>query len=139
MERRMTNELKRYGMTLIVGKRENGKTTQGVRDMVRKLDAGVYKKGYSNIDVRHPKVKRVKYEQLYKLHEPSIDGVPTAVLYLDQLHKYLNSRESMSARNQYMINVMIELRQHGLDLIGTTWAKSSIDNKVRKFLPLQVM
>src|SRR5437867_3268520 len=113
----MTNELKRYGMTLIVGKRENGKTTQGVRDMVRKLDAGVYKKGYANIHVRHPKVKYVKYEQLYRIHEPSIDGVPTAILYLDQLHKYLNSRESMSPRNKYMGDVAIESRQHGLDWI----------------------
>ena len=131
-------ELDRYGITLIVGKRENGKTTEGVRDVVRKLDAGVYQKAYSNIHIRHPKVRFVKYEDLYKIREPCINGVPTAVLYLDQIHKYLDSRQPMCARNKYMNDVAIESRQHGLDWIGTTWAKSSIDLRVRKFAPLLV-
>lgn len=130
--------LQRYGITLIVGKRENGKTTEGVREMVRKIDAGVYQKGYANIHVRHPKVEFVKYEDLHKIREPCVNGVPTAVLYLDQIHKLLDSRQPMCARNKYMNDVAIESRQHGLDWIGTTWAKSSIDLRVRKFSPLVV-
>ena len=130
--------LERYGIELIVGKREAGKTTFGIRDMVRKIDAGVYKKGYSNIHVKHPKIKYVKYEQLHKIKEPTVNGIPTAALYLDQLHKYLDSRHTGSARNEYMNEQAIEARQHGLDWIGTTWAKSSIDLRVRKFSPVVI-
>lgn len=139
-------ELDRQPMTLIVGKREAGKTTEGVREIRRKLDAGTYDKVYSNIYIytdstrKHldPRVTFVKYEDLYKIREPSENGIPRALLYLDQLHKYLDARQSMCARNKYMTDIMIEARQHGLDWTGTTWAKSSIDLRMRKFTPLLV-
>ena len=123
----------RYGITLIVGERERGKTTFGVREVVTKLDRGVYDVAYANIHIKHRKARFIKYEQLHTLRAPTLDGQPRGVLYMDQLHKYLEARQSMSPRNKYVNDVMIESRQHGLDVIGTTWRKGSVDLNFRTF------
>jgi hypothetical protein len=130
--------LKRYGLELILGDRERGKTTLGVLEMVSKLDDHTYEKGFGNITIEHPRYKKIGYEDLYKLREPAPHGVPTALLYLDQLHKYLDSRQPMCPRNKYVNDVMIESRQHGFDCTGTTWGYSFIDLRYRKFANLEV-
>lgn len=128
----------RYGLELILGDRERGKTTLGVLEMVSKLDDGTYRKGYGNITIDHPRYKKIRYEDLHKLREPCPNGVPSALLYLDQLHKLLDSRQPMSPRNKYVNDVMIESRQHGFDCTGTTWGYSFIDLRYRKFANLEV-
>ena len=130
--------MNRYGLELILGDRERGKTTLGVLEMVSKLDSLLYLKGYGNITIDHPKYKKIRYEDLHKLREPAPNGVPTALLYLDQLHKYLDSRQPMSPRNKYVNDVMIESRQHGFDVTGTTWGYSFIDLRYRKFANLEI-
>jgi hypothetical protein len=125
--------MERFGITIIVGERERGKTTFGVREVVTKLDNGTYDEGYSNIHIKHKKVKFIKYEELHQIRAPTLDGQPRGILYLDQLHKYLDARQSMCQRNKYVNDVMIESRQHGLDVIGTTWRKGSIDLNFRTF------
>src|SRR6266513_1915062 len=102
--------MNRYGITIIVGERERGKTTFGAREVISKLDDGTYSQGYSNIHINHPKVEFIKFEDLHKIRAPTKDGQPKGILYLDQLHKYLDARQSMCARNKYMNDVMIESR-----------------------------
>ncbi len=129
-----------YHVALWFGQGGGGKTTGMVRDLVMELENGsMYKRAYTNIDVRHPDVERVKFEELKDIRADLKDGRPTALLCLDQLHKYLDSRQSLSPRNVYMSNIVIELRQHGLSLRGTTWARSSIDLRARRFNELQIL
>lgn len=122
-----------------MGDAEQGKTTYMVREIIKKLNDGTYSKGYSNITIKDSRVEKVSYEEIKDLRADNKDGVPTALFGIDQLHKYLNSRQSGCSRNIYMNDQIIESRQHGFDVIGTTWARGSIDLNYRRFSPMLVL
>lgn len=129
-----------YHIVLWLGQGGGGKTTGMVRDLVKELDEGsMYKNAYTNIKVKHDRVQQIKYEELKDLTGELKDGKPTTLLCLDQIHKYLDARQSMSPRNVFMSTIVIEARQHGFSLRGTTWARSSIDLRARRFGELQIL
>lgn len=131
----------RYGIIVVVGNRENGKTTFMARHIKRELNLfPVYKKGYSNIKFRDsPEVTFTNYAGMRLLNASNPKGIPDMILGIDQLHKYADARRSGSRENVEFCDTMIESRQHGFDSIGTTWAMSSIDPRIRKFVELWVL
>jgi hypothetical protein len=123
----------RYHLGAVVGDAETGKTTYMVRRLIKELDSGNYDQGFCNINIRHPKIQKITFRELISLKLPAPDGVPRALVGLDQLHKYFDARRSNSILNVKSTEVLIESRQHGFDVIGTTWARSAIDPRYRKF------
>jgi hypothetical protein len=132
--------MKRYGIIGIFGDRERGKTTFMVKHMINELNNGInYDIGYANIRIDHPKIKFINYEGIKNLRLPTQNGTPRAILGIDQIHKYLDSRMSLSKRNVDFSNVMIESRQHGFDPIYTTWMRSAVDKRLRPFTQLFIL
>jgi hypothetical protein len=129
----------RYHLAAILGDAETGKTTYMVRRLIKELDLGNYDRGYCNIHVRHPKVTFINFKEMINLKLPAPNGIPRALVALDQLHKYFDSRRSNSALNVKSTEVLIESRQHGFDVMGTTWARSAIDPRYRKFTAFLIL
>ena len=134
---------RRYHITGIFGEAENGKTTYMVDKISRELQSGIhYDEARCNLQSvcdRNPKIKFINYHDLVTFRGPTKDGVARTIIALDQFHKYLDSRKSQSPLNILTSQVMIESRQHGFDTIFTTWAKSSVDKRVRPFTNLFVL
>jgi hypothetical protein len=129
----------RYGIIGVFGNRTHGKTTYMVYHLMRTLGT-IYTKAYTNIHITGlPGVKYVKYEELKGLREPTIRGTPTAIIALDQIHRYLDARRSTSRKNVDVSGFIVESRQHGFDLIYTTWARSVVDPRLRRFTELTVL
>lgn len=115
-----------------------------IYDLERELDLGWYKKAYCNLHVKDERVeyidlsKRPYYKELSELRADNHDGVPTALLCLDQVHKYAPAHRTNATLTVRFVNILVEMRQHGLDLRWDTWARSSVVNRVRKFTPLTI-
>ena len=130
----------RYGITGVFGERENGKTTYMVKHLLKEVHSGLhYDQAFCNIEVDDPKVKKITYEELIKLKLPAPNGIPRAIVGLDQIHKYMDARRSNSAGNVKFSEVVVESRQHGFDLIYTTWMRSVVDKRLRPFTGLYVL
>ena len=131
--------MKHYHITGVFGEAENGKTTYMVKDVIKKLNEGTYAHAYSNIHIRHPKVSFIHYDELLKLKAPTEKGLATHLVALDQIHRYVDARRSNSQANVDFSNWLIETRQHGVDLIYTTWMRSVVDKRLRPFTNLYVL
>lgn len=131
----------RYGIIGIVGNREQGKTTFMIRHLIREMQLkSNYNRAACNIRVRFPGIEYIdSYEGLRNLTAENPKGTPTMIVGLDQIHKYMDARRSMSKKNVDFSQLIIESRQHGFDLIYTTWAMSSIDPRLRKFTELWIL
>lgn len=130
---------KRYGIIGVIGNREQGKSTFMVRHLIRELQSKTnYTHGYCNLHVTWPGIEFLDYENLKTLHAENKSGVPTMIVGLDQIHKYMDARRALSKKNVEFSDVLIESRQHGFDLIYTTWARTSVDPRLRKFTELWV-
>lgn len=131
----------RYGIIIVVGNRENGKSTFMVRHIKRELQSRkVYRQAYTNLTFRDSaEVVHTNYAGIRLLDASNASGVPDTIVGIDQLHLYCDARRSGSMENVEFCNTLIESRQHGFDIIGTTWALSSIDPRMRKFVDLVVL
>jgi hypothetical protein len=129
-----------FHIALWVGAGGGGKTTGMYRDLSRELDYGTqYDHAYTNTNFRHEKAEKISYAELKDLRGELVNGRPRSLLCLDQLHKYVDNRETMSKRNISMSKIIIESRQHGFDLHGTTWGRGSIDPRLRKYVELEIL
>jgi hypothetical protein len=147
-----------YGIIGWTGNRGNGKTTGMVNKVLSRLNSGRYTGGYSNLHFNNDLLKKwglppieyldlsiteeagkktVYYPMLERLRADSPNGIPTKVLAIDQIHKYLDSHLSGARPVSAFRNIVIEMRQHGFDLFWTTWARSGVLNIVRKFTEMQ--
>ena len=132
--------MKRYHITGIFGEAENGKTTYMVAHLLHEATTREhYDEFYANIHIDHPRIKFITYSELKALKAPTENGVAKALVGLDQIHKYLDSRRSSSDGNVEFSNTVIESRQHGFDMIYTTWMRSSVDKRLRPFTNLYVL
>jgi hypothetical protein len=130
----------RYGITGVFGERENGKTTYMVKHLLKEVHSGrYYDKAFCNIEVKDPKVELINYKELLELKLPAPHGIPRAIVGLDQIHKYMDARRSNSAANVAFSQMIVESRQHGFDLIYTTWMRSVVDKRLRPFTALYVL
>ena len=140
----------RFGITGIFNEREHGKTTYMVKHVVSEVNSGInYDVAYSNIHIGpkidkhgfhfgHPKIHFIDYEGMMKLHIPTRNGVPRALLALDQVPNYVDSRNPNSLLTRQSTKYIRESRQHGVDLIYTTWMRSEVDKRLRPFTDLLV-
>ena len=139
----------RYGITGVFNEREHGKTTYMVKHTVSEVNSGVnYDEAYSNIHIGpkvdpktgfhygHPKIHFVNYEQMMALKLKTQNGVPRALLALDQVPNYIDARASNTKLNIDFSKFVRESRQHGLDMIYTTWMRSEVDKRLRPFTDL---
>ena len=132
--------MKRYHITGIFGEAENGKTTYMVSHLLTEATTlEHYDEFYCNLHVQHPRVKFITYEELRRLKCPTEKGTAKALVGLDQIHKYIDARRSNSQQNVDFSQVIIESRQHGFDLIYTTWMRSVVDKRLRPFTNLYVL
>ena len=132
--------MKRYHITGVFGEAENGKTTYMVQHMLHEATTREhYDEFYSNIHIRHPRIKFITYEELKELKCPTEKGIAKALVGLDQIHKYLDARRSSSKGNSDFSGIVIESRQHGFDMIYTTWMRSAVDKRLRNFTNLYVL
>jgi hypothetical protein len=142
--------LKRYGITGVFNDREHGKTTYMVKRILKGVNTGEYDQAYSNIHIGpkvdkeghhygHPKIHFVDYSELIALTCPTREGLPTAIVAIDQVSNYIDSRASMSKLNREFSRFVRESRQHGVDMIYTTWMRSEVDKRLRPFTDLFVM
>lgn len=131
----------RYGIIIVVGNRENGKSTFLVRHIKREIALGsVYKQAYTNLTFKNsPEIIHTNYAGIRLLDASNKSGVPDTIVGIDQLHLYCDARRSGSKENVEFCQTLIESRQHGFDIIGTTWALSSIDPRMRKFVDLVIL
>lgn len=131
----------RFGIIIVVGNRENGKSTFMVRHIKRELAMKrVYRQAYTNLTfIDSPEVIHTNYAGIRQLDAANASGVPDMIVGIDQLHLYCDARRSGSMENVEFCQTLIESRQHGFDIIGTTWALSSIDPRMRKFVDLVVL
>lgn len=131
----------RYAITYVAGDRESGKTTYMVWDIRRKLNEKMYDQAFTNLHSiadRDPRIKYVNYAEMHALKLPTVDGLPRAIIGLDQMPNYMDSRSSASKRNREMSKWVRELRQHGLDFEGTGWGRSEVDRRLRQHINLLV-
>lgn len=132
----------RYHIIGVVGEAEQGKTTFMVRHILREMQSRkIYKAAHMNIHTKGiPHTDYIyKLKDIKALRAPSPQGVPQEILGLDQIHKYANARRSSSDRNVQFNDIIIESRQHGFDLIFTTWGMKIVDPNVRKYVDLWVL
>lgn len=134
---------KRYNLIGVIGDAEDGKTTWAARHMKMELnlpeEERVYTKGFANLHYRNsPEVTFTNYAGLKCLDLATKDGVPQAVAHVDQIHKYCDSINWNTKEAKEFIDTVIECRQHGVDLVMTTWAKSAFHPRIRKFVKLWV-
>jgi len=135
-----SESLKHYHVTGVFGEAENGKTTYMVGEVMSDADLRHdHTEFYSNIHISHPKVKFVNREEMLALRCPTDKGIAKGLLAIDQIHKYFDSRRSQSLGNKEFSDFVIESRQHGLDLIYTTWMRSAVDKRLRPFTNLYVL
>lgn len=129
----------RYGIIGVIGNREQGKSTWMVRHLIREVQSRInYTHGYANLHITYPNIDYLDYDGLKNLRAENPKGVPTIIVGLDQIHKYMDSRRSVSKKNVEFSQIIIESRQHGFDLVYTTWARTSVDPRLRKFTDLWV-
>ena len=133
--------LKRYHITGIFGEAENGKTTYMISDLNHQADSGqFYDEIYCNLrSACKTKIKFIDYRGLVNFRGKTENGVARSLIGLDQMHKYLDARQSNSIKNILTTQVFIESRQHGFDSDYTTWMKSAVDKRVRPFTNLYVL
>jgi hypothetical protein len=140
---------KRYGIVGLIGNREGGKSTFMVRKLVKEgFSHQHYKKIFCNLhvgaEIRNgvhvgpPNVQHITYEDFMKIKEPAPNGIPTALVGVDQIHRWFDSRKSGSNHNIETSDKIIQSRQNGFDLITTTWAKSFVDLRLRRFYELLI-
>lgn len=144
----VTAQAARYGIIGIFNDREQGKTTYAVNyvlDAVRSGDQ--YDEAFTNIHVGplvddrgyhygEPKVSFINYAGMMNLRRPTRNGTPRALLLLDQVSNYVDARNSSSRLNIEFSRFIRESRQHGVDLIYTTWMRSEVDKRLEPFTPL---
>lgn len=134
---------KRYQLIGVVGDAEDGKTTWAARHMKMELnlpeEERVYKKGYANIHYNDsPEITYTNYAGIKLLDAANRNGVPDMVLHVDQIHKYADSMNWNTKEAKEFIDTVIECRQHGFDMVMTTWARSSFHPRIRKFVKLWI-
>lgn len=139
----------KYGIIGIFNERKAGKTSLAIKELYSKVHSGEYEVGYCNlhsgpqvdsngVHFGDPKIKFIDFRGLCELKLPSPNGVPTGLVMIDQIHKYLDSRTPNAKRNLKMAEIIIESRQHGFDLIYTTWMRSIVDKRLRPWTDLLV-
>jgi hypothetical protein len=141
----------RYGIIGVFNEREHGKTTFMVKHVVSEVNTGInYDEAFTNIHVGpliekktgfhygHPKIHFIDYAGIIALKQPTRNGVPRALLALDQAPNYIDSRASNSLLNRQFSKFVRESRQHGVDLIYTNWMRSEVDRRLRPFTELIV-
>src|SRR5437773_9706265 len=105
----------RYVIIGIFNEREHGKTTFAVKYLLSEVNSGInYDDGYTNIHIGpkvkkdsygkdihygNPKIKFIDYEGMMNLNIPSDNGTPRAILLLDQVSNYIDSRASNTKLN----------------------------------------
>lgn len=134
------------------GNAGSGKTTGMIDRAIGKMKRGVYRKCYGNLkglDIpryqfvdlsvveKDEKGRTIYYPQLEKMQEPAPNGIPQTLFLIDQIHKYAPSHRTVAKDVLKFVNICVEMRQHGFDLYWTTWAKSSVVNRIRKYTELQ--
>lgn len=139
----MSTVKKRYGLIGVVGDREDGKTTWAVRHMKMELNLPMedrqYVKGYSNLHYKNsPEIEFTNYAGIKLLDRANERGVPDSVIHLDQIHKYADSMSFATQESKEFIDTLIESRQHGFDLVCTTWSFKAFHPRLRKFIKLWV-
>ena len=127
--------MKRFHITGVFGEAENGKTTWMVADLNHQADTGFYyDEVYCNLKTAcKTKIRFLDYRGLLSFHGKTEDGIARCLVGLDQMHKYLDARESNSLKNILTTQAMIESRQHGFDTDYTTWMRSVVDKRLRPF------
>ena len=144
-------DFEEYGIIGWTGSRGNGKTTGMVNKAIGKVRSGRYLKAFGNLHLRMPnytfldlsvvekdeKGRTIFYPELERMRADSPNGIPSALMLIDQLHKYAPSHRTGAKDVLKFTNICVEMRQHGFDLYWTTWAKSSVVNRIRKFTEMQ--
>lgn len=143
----------RYPIIGVFNEREHGKTTFAVKYIITQINSSIlYDEAYTNIHVGpkvkeengkmihygHPKIHFINYADLMKLRLPTINGTPRAIVLLDQIPNYIDARASNTKLNIEFTKWIRESRQHGLDIIYTTWMRSEVDKRMRPFTNLLV-
>lgn len=145
-----TMQKQRYGIVGVFNDREQGKTTYAVNHVLKSVRLRVeYDEAFTNIHIGpmvdergshygEPNITFVNYAEIIKLHRPTINGVPRALLLLDQVSNYIDARASNTKLNIEFSKFIRESRQHGLDIIYTTWMRSEVDKRLEPFTPLMI-
>ena len=144
--------MQRYGITGVFNEREHGKTTYMIKHVVSEVNSAInYDEAYVNIHVGpkvkkneegrdihygHPKIHFINYAEMMELNIPTRNGIPRALLALDQIPNYFDARASNTKLNIQFSKFIRESRQHGVDLIYTTWMRSEVDKRLRPFTNL---
>lgn len=143
----------RYPIIGVFNEREHGKTTFAVKYVISQIASGaLYDEAYTNIHVGpkvreedgrtvhygEPRIHFVNYAELMALRRPTKNGVPRAIVLLDQVPNYVDARASNTKLNIEFTKWIRESRQHGLDIIYTTWMRSEVDKRLRPFTDLLV-
>lgn len=148
----MSLETNPYGITGIFNERKHGKTTFMVKDIVSKVHSGMYDQAFFNIHVGprtrtekgrlihygDPRVHFIDYAGLMKLELPTVDGNPRAIVGIDQVSNYLDSRTPHAVRNIQTSKWIRESRQHGCDVEYNDWMRSEVDRRLRPFTDLVI-
>lgn len=140
---------KRFGIVGVVGPRESGKSTYMVKKLVQAAITKKYRKVFCNLHIGlksdkeglhygPPGVQFVTYEEFMKIREPAPNGVPSALVGIDQIHRWLDARSSNSKHNIETTDHIVQSRQHGFDILTTTWARSFVDLRLRRFYELLI-
>ncbi len=133
------------------GNAGSGKTTGMVDRFIAKMRQKKYTRGFGNLHLDLPdytfmdlsktdvdgKGRTIYYPELEAMRADSPNGIPTCAMLVDQIHKYAPSHRTSQKDVLKFVNICVEMRQHGFDLYWTTWAKSSVVNRIRKFTELQ--
>lgn len=140
-----------YGISGMFNDRGEGKTTGLVKTgVMEQISRRHYVRVYANIhtgaqideDTGYhfgwPFIDYVTFDQVANWHFKAPRGVPRVLLLLDQIHKYLEPRESMTRKNRKVIKTIIESRQHGFDVMYDTWGRRRVDPAIRPYTRLVI-
>lgn len=123
--------------------REQGKTTYAVQYVIRKVHEGItYDKAFTNIHVGpkidektgyhygDPAIRFVNYAEMMELKEPTVNGIPRAILLVDQVPNYADCRAPNFKGTLQFLEFNREARQHGVDMIYTAWSEDEPDKRL---------
>lgn len=110
-----------------IGDIGGGKTASMIRDVYIKYLQG--RKIYSNIKLNFD-YEPITIEDLIAMSEGKID-INEAVIVLDELHIYMDSRTSASKRNRIISYFGLQTRKMDVDLYYTTQYINQVDLRIR--------
>lgn len=120
----------------LLGDLRSGKTLTAVKELKKLYDNGY--NIYSNIHLNFPS-KKITLEQLEKIVETGHGfGDDDAVVFIDEIHIWLDSRVSVSKRNRIVSYFLLQTGKlgkssdYGMIFIYTTQYADLIDKRLRK-------